>query len=145
MYFLYVIVFIFLIFLYKKNKWPLHTTTQKKGALKHPNIFFESNPSSRSLTSLKTPSAIYLSRSTSSSSLPSNFLFSSLVDTAIACGVDLRSLGLSKLGLTDWAIFLAFCSSYANWEISKFSETALYSIILLPIHISTYVFSSQWS
>jgi len=56
---------------------------------------------------------IHLSRSTSSSfgvhgigrgfsySLPPDFLFFSLVDTAMACGVDLHSLGLLELGLTD--------------------------------------------
>ena len=75
---------------------------------------------------LKTPSTIHLSRSTSSSfgvhgigerlsySLPFDFLFFSLVDTIMACGMDLHSLGLSKLGLTDWAIFLAFGNSCAN-------------------------------
>ena len=63
---------------------------------------------------LKTPSAIHLSGSTSNSfgvlgnglwvshSLPSDFLFLSPVDTAMACKVDLHPLGLSKLGLTDW-------------------------------------------
>ena len=40
MYFEYVIEFIFfLFFLYKKNKWRLHTTTQKRSFLKHPNLF----------------------------------------------------------------------------------------------------------
>ena len=76
-------------------------------------------------------------------SLPFAFLFLSPADTAMAYEVDLRSLGLLEFGLTDWAVFLAFCSNYANWEISKFSKTALYSIIMLPIHISTNVFSLQ--
>ena len=76
-------------------------------------------------------------------SLPSDFLFLSPVDTAMAYGVVFHSLSLSELGLTDWAVLLAFYSNCANWEISKFSKTALYSIIMLPIHISTNVFSSQ--
>jgi len=109
------------------------------------------------LIRFETPSAIHFSRSTSSSigvhgiggglsySLPFDFLFFLPVDTVMACGVDLRSLGLSELGLTDWAVFLAFCNSYANCEISKFSRTTLYSMIILPMYISTNVFSSQWS
>ena len=44
---------------------------------------------------------------------------------------------------TDWAVFLAFYNNYANWEISKFSKTALYSLIMFVIHISTNVLSSQ--
>ena len=74
-------------------------------------------------------------------SLPSVFLFRSPMDTAIACGAFL----LFELGFMDWAIFLAFCNSYANWEISRFSRTALNSRIMLVIHISTKVLSSQWS
>lgn len=68
---------------------------------------------SRNMTVFETPFAIHLSRSTSNSfdvhgidggllySFPSNFLLFSLMDTAMAYGVDLHSLGLSKLGLTD--------------------------------------------
>ena len=78
-------------------------------------------------------------------SLPSDFLFFLPVDIIMAYGVDLHSLGLSELGLTNWAIFLAFCNSYANYEISKFFKMTLYSMIILPMHISTSVFSSQWS
>ena len=74
-------------------------------------------------------------------SLPSVFLLRSPVDTAIACGAFL----LSELGFTNWAVFLAFRNSYANWEISRFSRTALNSRIMLVIHISTKVLSSQWS
>ena len=74
-------------------------------------------------------------------SLPSVFLLRSPVDTAIACGAFL----LSELGFKDRAVFLAFCNSYANWEISRFSRTALNSRIMLVIHISTKVLSSQWS
>ena len=69
------------------------------------------------------------------------FLLRSPVDTAIACGAFL----LSELGLRDWAVFLAFCNSCANWEISRFSRIALNSRIMLVIHISTKVLSSQWS
>ena len=74
-------------------------------------------------------------------SLPSVFLLRSPVDTAIACGAFL----LSELGFTDWAVFLAFYNSCANWEISRFFRTALYSRIMLVMHISTKVLSSQWS
>ena len=76
-------------------------------------------------------------------SLPYDFLFFLAIDTAITYIVDILSLGLSKLGLINWAVFLAFCNSYANWEISKFSKIALYSMIMLPIYISTNIFSSQ--
>ena len=68
---------------------------------------------SRNMIVFETPFAIHLSRSTPNSfdvhgigggllySFPSNFLLFSPVDTIMACGVDLRSLGLSKLGLTN--------------------------------------------
>ena len=68
-----------------------------------------------------------------------------LVDAAMACGVFLHSLGLSELGLINWVVFLAFYNNYANCEISRFFRTTLYSLIMLPIHISTNIFSSQWS
>ena len=74
-------------------------------------------------------------------SLPSVFLLYSSVVTAIAC----KAFLLSELGFTDWAVFLAFCNSYANREISRFSRTALNSRIMLVVHISTKVRSSQWS
>ena len=61
------------------------------------------------------------------------------MDTAIAYGVFL----LFELGFMDWAVFLTFCNNCANWEISKFSRTALYSLIMFVIHISTNVLSSQ--
>lgn len=95
---------------------------------------------------LKTPSAIHLSKSTSSSFgvqgiggglsyfFPSGLFLFLLVDTTMACGNDFYSFGFSKLGLTKLS-FLAFCSSWANYAISKFSRIALYSIIVLPIHI----------
>ena len=65
---------------------------------------------------LKTPFAIHISRSTSSSfgvygsdggvsySIPLDFLFLSPMDTAMAYGVFLHSLGLSELGLIDWSL-----------------------------------------
>jgi len=62
---------------------------------------------------------------------------------SLRCGFPL--FGPLELDLTDWAVFLAFCNSYTNWEISRFSKIALYSMIMLPIHIYTNVFSSQWS
>ena len=107
---------------------------------------------SRNLIRLEN-SVFHLSSSTSNSfgvhgigggvsySLLSVFLLHSPVDTVIAC----RTFLLSELGFTDWAIFLAFCNNYVNWEISKFSRTTLYSLIMFVIHISTNVLSSQWS
>ena len=71
------------------------------------------NRLSRNLIGFENPIYDHLSRSISSSfgvhgigrgfscSLLSNFLFFSLVDTVIAYGVDLCSLGLSELGLTN--------------------------------------------
>ena len=97
--------------------------------------------------SLKTPSGIHLSRSTSNSfgvhgngggvsySLPFDFLFLSPVDAAMACGVVFLSLGLSELGLTDWVVFLAFCNNCANLQNSSiFHNQVTYT------HFHQYIF-----
>ena len=99
---------------------------------------------------LKIPSAIHLSSSTSNSfrvhgigrgvsySLPWVFLLRSPVDTAIAC----RALLLSVLGFIDWAVFLAFCNNYANWEISVFSFLSFFFLSLFSVFPLIFPFSS---
>ena len=53
-------------------------------------------------------------------SFPSSFFLFSLVETAMARGLDFLSFGFSELGLTNWAIFLTFYSNWVNYTMSMF-------------------------